>query len=462
MNNRYLKSAIISSSVAVVTGVLLFGINATFGAPTYQPPGADVSPTFSGVNVNGSVKIAETNVYASPNNQVLNDATGGMLTLKNDPVNSPRKGIFMDGDDIVAFGQSLYLNVMGKQQVVIGSKDAPSSLDIPGGYIRNSNNGSDPVTIFGIKLPGGNTDLDVASSSSIKNSTGGFPVDVSDPDGLKLSAGNLDMQNGVIKNSTGNNSGNVKIDDALDVTSAVATNTVKSYSGGTINVNNALDILGSYLATDSLKSHTGGGSVNVDSPLKINKQIDIPDPDGGTVSLVAKAGDLPSYLTLTGSLQTNGDIISYGKIALYGAGSLFMKGFSALGTSTFADIDATGKISNSVGDVSINDNLAVTGKVTATGGFGTYTTEFNAAAYSVANAGFASKNYACNAGGTAVSCFVNSYSADPGTTIYSNESGDMQVSGLYIYGGTCWANFKNNSGSTKYFKVGAVCYNPKL
>jgi hypothetical protein len=60
MKNKFMnvKNALISAGIAVFTGVLLLGVNAAIGeAPTYQPPGNAVSPTFGGLDVTGNATV---------------------------------------------------------------------------------------------------------------------------------------------------------------------------------------------------------------------------------------------------------------------------------------------------------------------------------------------------------------------------------------------------------------------
>ncbi|MFH1284012.1 MAG: hypothetical protein ABIH78_00260 [Candidatus Peregrinibacteria bacterium] len=57
MKNKGLKVALVTGGLAVLAGVLIFGMNAAVGAPTYEPPGPGVAPTFTGLTVTGSAGV---------------------------------------------------------------------------------------------------------------------------------------------------------------------------------------------------------------------------------------------------------------------------------------------------------------------------------------------------------------------------------------------------------------------
>ncbi len=59
-NSGYLKRALVSGILAVVFGVVLLGVNAALGAPSQNPPGDNIFPTFSGVNIKGPVQNPDT------------------------------------------------------------------------------------------------------------------------------------------------------------------------------------------------------------------------------------------------------------------------------------------------------------------------------------------------------------------------------------------------------------------
>jgi hypothetical protein len=65
-NVSYFKKALVSSFLAIFTGVFIFGLSSVFGAtfpPSEVPPGGLTSPTFSGLTVkDASGNTSEFNV----------------------------------------------------------------------------------------------------------------------------------------------------------------------------------------------------------------------------------------------------------------------------------------------------------------------------------------------------------------------------------------------------------------
>ncbi|PIZ75723.1 hypothetical protein COY05_03365 [Candidatus Peregrinibacteria bacterium CG_4_10_14_0_2_um_filter_38_24] len=499
MKNRYLKGALISSSIAVVTGVLLFGINATLGAPTYQPPGSDVKPTFNGMTSTGTID-SQGEITNSKNLPVLisapfgvdvrgqiqnNGETIGSKVQINDPLNVVGA---LSVDAIYSYFVGL-INIYDPAKFF---KDSTFTANIDAqGAIKNttaSNAGAvkidDSATIAGGATVTGNID----AQGTIGNSTAsnGGAVKIDDADGLVLSsAGDLDLQGGLIKNSSNGNAGAVKINDPLTIAGALTaiSGILVDGSWGISNSDPAGTIVpifdnlfvrgddpvlnganGVHIDGDKGSLSTNNGTLLIDSILGVKQNI--VNPTG--------AVKIDDSLEITGDLGVTG-VFSSGSTFWAQALAKFDKNVNIIGnivnTSTSAfggnpvsiddDLIVTGT-SNLKGNIKVTGDINATGKVTATGGFGTYTSRFNAAAYAIGDTAFLSKSFACDAGEKIVSCFVNSYSADPGASIYTNESGDMQVSGLYIFSNTCWANFQNNSGARRYFKIGAVCFNPAL
>jgi len=247
MQNKYFKAAIISSSIAVATGVFLFGINATFGAPTYQPPGADVSPTFTGLNVTGPISNS-----------------GGALNLNDSAT--------ITGDATVTGNMDLQGTIRNSTNNNAQAVKIDDSLDVTGAIVNNSGvAGVNPVTIAdsnGVNFFGPIfnslgiftiNDIDgIDIRGPIRNTTAA-PVVINDTEGVNIAAGDLDLQAGKIKNSTANNSGNVVVNDDLQVTGNTAVSGDTTVSG-TVNTNLVKSI------GDTLNLH-GGTGVKVDGTL---------------------------------------------------------------------------------------------------------------------------------------------------------------------------------------------------
>lgn len=88
MKNPYFKNALVSGVIAVFLGVLLLGVNAVFGdAPTYEPPGSGVSPTFTGLTVTagGTIESSMDDLYINDNLTITGDSeTQGDAIFKGD------------------------------------------------------------------------------------------------------------------------------------------------------------------------------------------------------------------------------------------------------------------------------------------------------------------------------------------------------------------------------------------
>jgi len=189
MQNKYMKASIISSSIAILTGVLFFGISVTFGAPTYQPPGNDVSPTFNGVNVtgtlqnpNGTLSITSDlnlskglNIIGNIVNSSLGQLGGNSVTI---------------GDDLTVSGWGNFKGALGVDTslTVKGDSDVNGALNVgtdttvggnvnvSGGLVTDKNTtlGWGPGTIGGTTInlgnPGNNsTQLNAGGALSFTN-----------------------------------------------------------------------------------------------------------------------------------------------------------------------------------------------------------------------------------------------------------------------------------------------------
>lgn len=123
MKNTKLKNVIFTAGMAIFTGVLLLGVNAAIGAatPTVDPPGAGVSPTFTGLNVNGNIQNSAGNVSVSDNLAVTgnvtatgsvsatgNVSTSGQLTVGGTAISSDGDVLLVN--DMLRVGDGLFVN----------------------------------------------------------------------------------------------------------------------------------------------------------------------------------------------------------------------------------------------------------------------------------------------------------------------------------------------------------------
>ena len=150
MQNKYFKSAIISIIIAVMTGVLLFGISVTLGAPTYQPPGTDVKPTFNGATFTGDIDFQ---------NGAIKNSTGNNL------------GVVNIQDHVVVNGDlGLSGSVSANKNVTVGFVNNPPSNT--NGILEVINKIINPVLNAKVKIDDG---LDV--TGNVSNSIGDVTID---------------------------------------------------------------------------------------------------------------------------------------------------------------------------------------------------------------------------------------------------------------------------------------------
>jgi hypothetical protein len=339
----------------------------------------------------------------------------------------------------------------------------------------------------------------------ITNTTGTSPVLISDPNGLDVISS--------IRNSTANGflgDGALKVNDDLDLSGTLLNSAgveIKVGDWNTLHVQDSLkvdknasigpannpDTSNNYFtvwANTNLK-----GVLDVVQDVVVHGNINLDNLKGGSISNVTNINTAPgknivitstpnvvaansSSLTVHGdgkwnqvdigtpavksNLTVNGDANATGEVkagtwlkthdfqstgALWSDGSAYFKHLEVFNEGVGSVFMETG-------------NVKASGKITAKGGFGTYTIRPAVTAKGIDNNSFNWSLQGCNAGEIIVSCYSNSYSSDPGASFTSNESGDMSVSGLYIYNNQCEANYKNTSGSKRYVKAAALCLDP--
>lgn len=172
MKNSHLKNSLIAAGIAVFAGVVTLGANVAIGAttPTQDPATSGlIGPTFSTVTVGGIIDVAG----------LIKNTVGGIVGIKGPvDISGPIR------NDTVANTPVIFNDANG---VALQAGD----LDVQAGGILNSNG------ILNVK-----SSIDI--KGQIRNDTvAGAPVSFNDGDGVALKAGDLDVQAGVIKNSTG-------------------------------------------------------------------------------------------------------------------------------------------------------------------------------------------------------------------------------------------------------------------
>lgn len=171
MKNNHFKNALISGACAIISGVLLLGANAVFGeAPTHEPPGTGIAPTFTGLTVNGTAALQNVNatgtVTATNSNMpIVSKITGNVGSLyggKN--LNGEWRFAINLENNIVKFYDrysGTWKSGLSMQDgnISIGTASSPSTLSV-NGTVDNPTSGT-PVIV--------NDDLSVSGTSQLNN-----------------------------------------------------------------------------------------------------------------------------------------------------------------------------------------------------------------------------------------------------------------------------------------------------
>ena len=357
MKNKRLKNVFISAGVAVFAGVLLLGVNAAIGAdPSHDPPGTAVSPTFSGLNVEG-VSYSKHLLLGSSDNLAslwasipylplpLNNievflqnfsgallAPGGIYThaLMSDGVKIQNGDISANGNVYSAGGLStngtLHVDkAMPTAQAVNMFSVSPENgdifteggIDARGNIVNGPSGGTDPVTIDDDLVVTGNfiwaglADAIAAAQSSVfatitvtgeSDLNGNVQIqgDINIPTGtVDIEHGNLLVQGGmidaqgVIDNTT---NGPVSIIDNLVVGTTAANKNA--------TVNGDLEVTGDFI-WDGLADLVAGQSSEFTTPVWLNFEKDV--NINGNAALKIRNGNANSWMGMD-----DNELASYG------------------------------------------------------------------------------------------------------------------------------------------------------
>lgn len=205
-----LKTALISSSLAIFVGVLTLGINSAIGnVPTADPANTTgVTPNFNGVNVTGNI----SNPTGSVN---INDS----------------------------------LNVTGTISNSAGSVTFNDTVDITG-TISNS--------LGDVRI---NDNLDVYGTGYLYNSTGDLVINDT-----------LNARQPIL-NSGSANGGAVYFNDTVNVNGPMtvrnAISNPGSVFGGNVSIGDTLAITGALTVTGDISNTAAGGIITVNDPLNV-------------------------------------------------------------------------------------------------------------------------------------------------------------------------------------------------
>lgn len=473
-NIKKYTAYIIAGAVGVVFIIFWQGASA---APTAEsvPPIDNTIATFGGLTVSGGAKIQET-LYVADTFQSKTANISGDLTVT---------GATNLAGDTYAIGN---LNVQNGASVqgMLEVADITSSGDIDmSGDLQVSKTveaGGELRAKSGITNP---------AETKYGGVAVGLPVEITDPQGLKMTKGPLNIKYDEL-NSSGTPQSAMIINGLVSIKGGILTNRCDG------SANMADPTKPSYCMTIGYGDGTPGelavlwpvttdvdfrknikntkGDVTVNDSLKVTGDINT-----ASIQVSGKAvflGDTTEIKNayITGSLQNSaatGDYIKVDdaldvrqgifnndktKLIKFGSGSSPMD-LSVTGKSTLSgSVDIKGEISNSnLGSpVNIKDDLNVTGniKTSGTGKIGKYTIR-SSGPHSVSSGSILTKEKACNSGETVISC---GYKGD------SISSGDydfgLELNNLLIGTSSCKVSVKNTIANKLDLSVYTMCFDP--
>lgn len=361
MKNKYLnlKNALISATVAVFTGVLLLGVTVALGeAPTYDPPGAGVSPTFSGLTVEGDATIGTLDNPSSGSGDLVIRGS-----IKNDVSPSSVEvddNLKVTGNASIDGGASVGgdLNITGN----IGNVDKiytsfqPGKGDIlVGGALKSNKLGGEPLLI--------DDDLDVNGDLWLLND-GWIYLDQGSISAQQMIAGG-EIQGGqaylpFIKSSQGDpDLDPVSIQDDLEITNDLKVDEIKYYG---LNPDNAIHILNNLnLYGNNLLSDNFIGGVEA---------VKISDPEGVDITgpIINSTGDvkIADTINLEGKLWNANNAVNNGWVFIDDVLQVSNRAiFQTGGVEANAGLTVSGSPLVVNSELQAKGDLKVTGKITA-------------------------------------------------------------------------------------------------
>lgn len=435
-----MKKIFYASFIAVLTGVVLLGVNAAFGAntPSVAPENADlVSPVFGGLDVRG--KIRNTSGVDGPQGDgavVIDDDFG----VQNNLIVG-KEGLF--AGNLQTFGD-----------LTVGSAKVESGTLIVKNKILNDeldNFGNSPLQIDDL--------LDVTNDTRIN---GDFTIGYTNPEILR----------NVTINANSTTKGSLSVGGTLTAKSnldaqAGIENTIQIWSGSAwvdqpVTIDDDADVNGNLEATGNV----GGYNLSAENNLAVSQTAALNNVTmyGTLKNTYQIGGNQP--VKIDDSLQVSAKLDVIGKTNTAG-GLLVNNGLTVSGDAAFADnVNVTGTISNpnaltpvTIGsDLDINGSMSTTGNVYINGTvvaekFGNYFKRASGWFKFDVNTG--TKTVACNPGEVIISCGVDTW----------DNLQDAEINELDFNTATnsCTANVTNKSASTsRWFSTTALCFNSGL
>lgn len=455
MQNSHLKNSLIAAGIAVFAGVVTLGANVAFGVtnPAQSPATAGlISPTFSGLDVKG--KINNSNPAVNDGDVVIDDNVkiNGAVNVPTDAVNA--------------------MQLVANDGVIGGFMKTTGAITAGGLILSPDNNmGIESSGPGGVKI---NDPLDAWETiiNTNKNNVGAeMPVKIAD---------DLDVT-GSITNSTTNNLGYVRVNDDLsvdgdlivynkDLVMTGMNSKIRSSGSQTIEIGNNVRLNG------NLDLSTGKYLFNnVDQIVKIGSAADNAYADLNVAGKITTTGAVingfansPTFTVTTGNTSLGGKLNVAGKITAAGgdiAANDYSKAGLTIGTTngpTMAfDHDDINTFGGGlylnyytgqpvyVGASGKNANLTVYGKVTATSGFGTYTSVAASPITTILPGGYQTSSASCGSL-QLISC---------GNT---NTDSFVSISQINPWGSTCTVSAKNNSPNlSSSLTAKAICLDTK-
>ncbi len=459
MAKKNLKLAITAGISAVAVSVFAFGINAAFGAPSQNPPGNNVAPTFSGINLEGPI----TGDVESDGN--IFTPTG---TIAGDSLEVGQGGAEIDSNTV--FHGNINLDGLNDN----GDIDAAGNI-IGDGLLKGEafEIGAPPVMSFYINQGGATGTLNVlgnllVTSDALSSIWGN----------LLIAGGNLNIQSPISNNAAGNSA--VVINDALDVNGTIFGQDIEIAEAGAVGpilqyspgnnpggfpggifmfdasiqldgtdyqnwINGPLRLFGGLLDIQSTIRNTSGSnpvtiddSLVVNDPLSVNETQDVNPAGAGAF----KVGTGANWIGID-----QNEITSYGS-------DLYLNYDSGTKTRIGGGADS---------DLIVTGDTDIVGKLTADS-IGTFTTvkSINYLQLPPNSVNGDQKTASCPANYITIGCGFSAYDWSPAESYGSYVGPGFHINNLSEFQNVCIGHYINTSNVWLYVKTQAFCFNPAI
>jgi hypothetical protein len=466
MKNRYLKAAIISSTMAILVGVVTFGVNVVSGVdnPGASPAGSEgVVPTFSGATFTGDVEL-------EGRSQFTGDATfEGRTTFEDRTTFS--SGIRVEGMMLIT--EALRINIIEPVGSMIRIRENV--------YLEDGDLIIDPFAVF-------------RTSTSDDGSPDNWPLVLDDS--LDLSGRLIGRTGGTfngrvyIDDTTGSDQADLTVDDQIALNSSIDVSAAGAANDGRyafkIDHKDNDDIL-AFDANEILSINTAL-FINADSDENViigqRSDADLVVGQVGSASNLKVNGntEISGDLEFTGGATVSsgndmfGDFVSMGDGNIY-SGMIAVDNSMSIGrifrddqylVMTDDKIQTIGaadlKLDSGGGDVRVTNgnNLDIEGHLSA-GSLGRFTVRYpRNARYLLLSTGYDGRNISCNAGEIVVSCGAEGYQSEVG----GSTSKAVGLQGVHmnrtVNPSACYVSVHNPYHLDRWYKPYVTCFNPNI